>query len=114
MSEFAADGRLVLQLKLPYGDTYRAFLAGWAGRPATRPAVAVDGTTLYASWNGATGIARWQVLTGTDAAHLTPAATVAWSGLETAIALDGTAAAVAVRALDAHGRILGTSKVVGT
>ena len=114
VSEFAPDGRVVLQLKLPYGDTYRAFLGGWAGRPATRPAVAVDGTTVYASWNGATGIARWQVLTGADAARLTPAATVAWSGLEATIALDGAAAAVAVRALDAHGRILGTSKVVGT
>ena len=63
-------GSLLLQLKLPYGDTYRAYLGAWAGRPATRPAVAVGGKTLYASWNGRTGIARWQFLTGADAAHL--------------------------------------------
>jgi hypothetical protein len=112
VSEFAADGRLVLHLRLPYGDTYRAYLGGWSGRPASRPAVAVDGQTLYASWNGATRIARWQLLTGTEAAHLKPAATVPWSGLEAAIALGRTAGAVAVRALDAHGAILGTSQVV--
>ena len=113
VSEFGADGRLLLQLKLPYGDTYRAYLGAWAGRPTTRPAVAVDGKMLYASWNGATGIARWQILGGADAAHLEPAGEQSWTGLETAIALDGNARAVAVRALDAHGHVLGTSKVIG-
>ena len=114
VSEFGADGRLLLQLKLPYGDTYRAYLGAWAGRPTTRPAVAVEGRTLFASWNGRTGIARWQVLAGTDAAHLEPAGEQAWTGLETSIALDGTAKAVAVRALDAHGNVLGTSTVIAS
>ncbi len=113
-SEFGADGTLLLQLKLPYGDTYRAYLGSWTGRPGGRPAVAVDGNTLYASWNGATGIARWQVLAGTDAGHLAPAGEQAWTGLESAIELDGQAQVVAVRALDAQGRVLGTSSPVGT
>ena len=114
VSEFAASGALLLQLRLPYGDTYRAYLAGWAGRPAARPAVAVDGKTLYASWNGATRIAGWQLLAGPDAAHLAPAARQAWSGLEAAIPLDGTAKVVAVRALAASGKVLGTSSATGT
>ena len=113
VSEFGADGRLLLQLKLPYGDTYRAYLGAWAGRPATRPAVAVDGKKLYASWNGRTGIARWQLLAGADPSHLAPAGEQAWSGLETAIALDGAAKAVAVQALDVNGHVLGTSNVIG-
>ena len=113
VSEFGADGRLLLQLRLPYGDTYRAYLGAWAGRPATRPTAAVDSKTLYASWNGRTGIARWQLLAGADAAHLAPAGEQAWTGLETAIALDGTARAVAVRALDANGHVLGTSNAAG-
>ena len=113
VSEFGADGRLLLQLKLPYGDTYRAYLGAWAGRPATRPAVAVDGKKLYASWNGRTGIARWQLLAGADPSHLAPAGEQAWSGLETAIALDGAAKAVAVQALDVNGHVLGTSNVTG-
>jgi len=113
VSEFGADGRLLLQLKLPYGDTYRAYLGAWAGRPASRPAVVVDGKRLYASWNGRTGITRWQLLAGADASHLAPAGEQAWTGLETAIALDGTAKAVAVRALAANGHVLGTSNVAG-
>ena len=47
------------------------------------------------------------------AAHLAPAGEQAWTGLETAIALDGAAKAVAVRALDANGHVLGTSNVTG-
>ena len=113
MSEFAADGRLLLQLKLPYGDTYRAYLSTWNGRPATSPAVAVEGKSLYVSWNGKTGIARWQLLAGSDAAHLEPVKEQAWSGLEDVITLAGTSGAVAVRALDAQGTVLGTSKVIG-
>jgi hypothetical protein len=113
VSEFGADGRLLLELKLPYGDTYRAYLGAWAGRPATRPRVAVDGKKLYASWNGRPGIARWQLLAGADPSHLAPAGEHAWTGLETAIALDGTAKAVAVRALGANGHVLGTSNAAG-
>ena len=85
---------------------------GWAGRPSSRPAVALDGSTVYASWNGETGIARWQLLAGPDSAHLQPAVTQAWSGLETAIPFDGAAKAIAVRALDPHGHVLGTSNVI--
>jgi hypothetical protein len=114
VSEFGADGNVVLQLKLPYGDTYRAFLGDWTGRPNTRPSVAVSGTNLYASWNGATGIARWELLAGSDAEHLEAAGQQAWSGLESAFALDGKAKVVAVRALDARGNVLGASRPIGT
>ena len=34
VSEFARDGRLRFQMKLPYGDSYRAYRSVWAGRPA--------------------------------------------------------------------------------
>ena len=112
VSRFAPDGTLLLQLRLPYGDTYRAFQGAWDGAPVAPPAVTVDGDTLYASWNGATRVARWQVLAGPDAAHLTPTAQQSWTGLETAIALPGDAKAVAVRALDRGGKALAISQVV--
>ncbi|HST17585.1 MAG TPA: arylsulfotransferase family protein [Gaiellaceae bacterium] len=112
VSEFAPDGRLRFQLKLPYGDTYRAYRSVWAGRPAAKPIAAVDGGTVYASWNGATGIARWEALAGPDAAHLQVVGTAPWRDLETAIPAAGAAGIVAVRALDAHGRVLGTSRPV--
>jgi hypothetical protein len=81
----------------------------WVGRPAAKPVAAVDGGTVYASWNGATGIARWEALAGPDAANLRVVGASPWSDLETAIPAAGATGVVAVRAFDAHGRALGTS-----
>ncbi len=112
VSEFARDGRLRFQMKLPYGDSYRAYRSVWAARPATPPVAAVHAGTVYASWNGATGIARWEALAGPDQSHLEPVGSAAWAGLETAIPASSTAGVVAVRALDSRGRVLGTSRIV--
>ena len=76
------------------------------------PVAAVHAGTVYASWNGATGIARWEALAGPDQAHLEPVGSAAWAGLETAIPASSTAGVVAVRALDSRGRVLGTSRIV--
>ena len=113
VSEFGRDGTVRFQLKLPYGDTYRAYRSTWTGRPATRPVAAAGEGKVYASWNGETGIARWQVLGGEDASHLHVVGGGAWAGLETAIGADTAGVKlVAVRALDAQGRTLGTSRSV--
>jgi arylsulfotransferase ASST len=112
VTEYSAAGRVRFQLALPYGDTYRGYRLGWAGQPGGKPAVAVSGDRVYASWNGKLGIARWQVLAGPDPDHLAPVASRPWSGLETQIGLETPPAAVAVRALDAHGRTLGQSAVL--
>ncbi|HZO34749.1 MAG TPA: arylsulfotransferase family protein [Gaiellaceae bacterium] len=113
VSEFGPDGGLRFQLKLPYGDTYRAYRSTWRGRPATRPVAAAGDGKVYASWNGETGIARWQVLGGDDAAHLRVIGGGTWAGLETTLRADTSAKVVAVRALDAQGHVLGTSPTVG-
>jgi len=111
-TEFAPDGSVRFELKLPYGDTYRAFRYPWTGRPATPPAVAADRGVVYASWNGETGIARWQVLGGDDDSHLEPLASAPWRGLETAIHVGKLPHTVEARAFDASGRALGTSAPV--
>jgi hypothetical protein len=112
VTEFGPNGRIRFELALPYGDTYRAYRLPWSGDPGGKPGVAVDGDRVYASWNGKLGIARWQVLAGPDAGHLAPVASRPWAGLETAILLETPPKAVAVRALDARGRLLGRSNVV--
>ena len=56
---------------------------------------------MYASWNGATGIASWRVLAGPSPAQLTPVAGAAKSGFETTIATPGPEPYVAVQALNA-------------
>ncbi|MGH3025513.1 MAG: arylsulfotransferase family protein, partial [Gaiellaceae bacterium] len=84
----------------------------WTGRPSGKPIAAVDGNTVYASWNGSTAVASWQVLAGSDAKHLSRVAEAPWNGLETAIPTKTSDGVVAVRALDATGRTLATSAVV--
>ena len=113
VSEFSPSGALRFQMKLPYGDSYRAYRSIWRGRPAAPPTVAVSAGTVYASWNGETGIARWQAVAGPDKTHLTVVGGAPWSDLETAIPVETSSAKlVAVRALDASGDVLGTSPVV--
>jgi hypothetical protein len=112
VTEFTPAGKVRFQMTLPYGDSYRGFRLPWAGNPGGRPLVAADGDRVYASWNGKRGIARWQVLAGADADHLSVIASRAWAGLETTIGLETPPKAVAVRALDGSGRTLGQSDVL--
>jgi hypothetical protein len=113
-TEFAADGTVLSDVLLPAGATsYRAFRFEWTGHPTDLPRVAVTGsrdrTTVHASWNGATAVARWDVLAGATPATMTVVATSARTGFETAIALPTASTYVAVRAVDASGRTLATS-----
>ena len=113
-SELDAEDRLLFDVRLPGDyDTYRAFRFDWTGRPANPPALAAardgDRVTAYASWNGATGVARWQLLAGTRADALSPVGEAPSTGFETAIEGASTQPLVAVRALDASGKVLATS-----
>jgi hypothetical protein len=97
-------------------DSYRAFRIPWSGAlPAAPPDVAASSargkTTVFASWNGATDVASWQVLAGSQAGSLSPAGGARFAGFETAIRLPAAQRFVQVRALDASGKVLGTSKV---
>jgi hypothetical protein len=116
-TEYAADGSVRFDAQMARGgQTYRALRFPWSGRPKTQPRLAVvPGTgrpVLYASWNGATDVARWQLLTGAGLSALKPEATAAKTGFETrlvAIAAKGYAVAVA---LDRDGRPLARSAPV--
>jgi len=117
-SEFSSRGRLLFDASLPQDDgSYRAYRAKWRATPRTRPAIAVhraggSGVSVYASWNGATRVARWRILAGQSASSLKPVATVRKRSFETRADLAGTATTFAVRALDSDGRVLGTSAAV--
>jgi hypothetical protein len=71
----------------------------------------VGTTAVYASWNGATDVASWQLLAGSSAGHLAVASTTPKSGFETVIPAPA-AAFFQVRALSAAGKVLGTSGTV--
>ncbi len=117
LTEFAPDGSIVFDAKLPRaGQTYRAVRMPWVGRPLTKPTLTsrrVNGRTrLYASWNGATELARWHIRTGSRATNLRDAATVPAKGFETAIELHHRPAFAAVTALDSAGRPLASSPAI--
>jgi hypothetical protein len=112
-SEFAADGKTVFDARLPGPDlSYRVYLGPWAGQPLGPPSGAArrngSTTTVYASWNGATKVASWRVLGGASGQLAT--ASRGRAGFETAIPVTSTDSAFRVQALDARGRVLGTSR----
>lgn len=117
-SEFRPNGELLYDLRFPTNDqSYRAFRFDWTATPATPPKLAaapdeIGGYALHASWNGATQIAHWQVLSGKNATSLEPIALVPKSGFETAITAHPTGGYVAVAALDVNGKRLGVSAPV--
>ena len=109
-SEFTADGELVFDGRIGEGnDNYRAYRGAWAGRPATKPALVIDGREAVASWNGATGVARWQLLAGARRAAVRPVADVVKRGFETTLTVPRGARVVVARALGPRGRTLGES-----
>jgi len=114
-SEHAPDGKLLLDGTLTRAnDSYRTVRSPWPGLPRTGPSLLADargeGTTIYASYNGAVGVARWEVLAGSSADALKPVGTGARKGFETQIDVEAEGPFFAVRALAADGRQMGRSK----
>jgi hypothetical protein len=120
ISEYAGDGSLLFDAHLPFDMSfYRAFRFPWSGRPLSPPAVLAslnntgEETIVHMSWNGATGVSWWRVLAGRDPGALAPQTTIsAASGFEPSTILPAKYGYVAVQALDAARRVLGTSHAV--
>jgi hypothetical protein len=115
LTEYSKSGKPLLDAIFPGPDiSYRAFLEPWTGKPSSSPSGAgrTQGskTTIYASWNGATQVAKWDVLGGSSASHLGKLTTANKGGFETVIPLTHTASVYEVEALDSKGHVLGHSK----
>ena len=117
VTEFGPAGDVRFDAKFD-GDAwnYRAFRGVWVGRPATKPdAVALKrngNVTVYASWNGSTETAYWQVAAGETRSSLQTLKTVAAVPFETAVPVAGAPLFVSVTALDASRKPLAVSPVV--
>jgi hypothetical protein len=122
-TEFSSSGHVLLDGTLGKNvQDFRTYLFPWSGQPSTAPAIAVQttaaGASVYASWNGATEVASWQVVqepaggggSSSSSASLAPLTTAARSGFQTTIPVSASAGTyVAARALSATGQVLGTS-----
>lgn len=123
-SEFSHDGKLLMKAQfgaIGLTENYRAFKANWTGNPDSTPAIwstansTTTPTTFYVSFNGATEVASWRFLGGsnkTDAG--TVLGTADKQGFETTFVAESFVAWGSVEALDAAGTILATSPVSKT
>jgi hypothetical protein len=113
-SEFTQSGDLLFDAEFVTNDgtnqSYRAYRLPWKGQPTTSPDLVVRqepvGATAYVSWNGATEVAAWRFLAGSDRSSAATVATVEPMGFETAVDVPDEAY-VAVEALDSEGNVIG-------
>lgn len=125
-SEYAGEGNtqgngsqnLLYDAKLPGSDiSYRAFRNQWTGTPYYPPSAAAravaGSNVVYASWNGSTETRAWRVLAGSNPHSLSVVVRHApRSGFETAVTTNSPGPYFQVQALNARGKVLGTSRVV--
>ncbi|KAJ6503554.1 ASST-domain-containing protein [Mycena sanguinolenta] len=99
-------------------SSYRAFQTStlqFTGHPTVPPNVSVTDGDIYVSWNGATHVASYTLLTGSSVNDVKqPVASVPKSGFETKISGARTAEFIAIEALAANGTVLGISAVYST
>jgi Arylsulfotransferase (ASST) len=116
-TEYSEDGAVLFDARLPRGgQNYRTLRFDWTGAPKEPPRLAsppgATGGVLYASWNGATTVAAWQLLTGASVTALTAQARTTRLGFETALQVPPGARFAKAVALDANGKPLGLSPSV--
>jgi hypothetical protein len=114
-SEFDEGNNLVFDGAFPTGyNSYRAYRFEWVGEPDTRPTATAQRTSggdtvVEAVWNGATEVARWDVVDASG--HRDPVASADWNGLDTTISVGEFLSSVVVVAKDRAGREIGRSAV---
>jgi Arylsulfotransferase (ASST) len=117
-TEHNADGTVRLAGNLPKDNqSYRAYKAEWTGQPLDQPALGLrtdNGNVIVsASWNGATKVTKWRANSGTQPGALQGAPVEAdRSGFETTLQIQGTPEYVVAEALDATGKVLGSSSAI--
>ncbi len=119
-SEYTQSGRQIFKayFRSP-AQSYRAYRDHWTGLPLGSPSIDVKRAgagrvTVYASWNGATQVVRWRVLTGSTHTKFRAVAHAHWLSFETTIPVRTNQPQVEVQAIAANGKVLGTSRAVST
>ncbi|KAK5631305.1 hypothetical protein RRF57_007019 [Xylaria bambusicola] len=102
-----------------YPVNYRAFKMDWKAYPTWDPAIVVLGGEtngqfkIYVSWNGATEVARWQLIVGDSYDNVTDSVTVVLrAGFETEILLKPRQLFIRAAALDKDDSVLGMTAII--
>ncbi len=117
ITEFDSHGKAVFDARfIDANQSYRAYRYAWTGTPWAAPAFGTrtrkGTTTVYASWNGSTQLARWNVLGGSSPSKMRVIASAGKTAFETPIKLRSSQAYLEVQALDASGKVLGKTKPI--
>jgi hypothetical protein len=117
VTEFAPNGSIVLDARLPHGgQNYRALRFPWHATPHTRPDVAYrfrrGHGKMYVSWNGATDVAAWRLEAGPRKSALVAQGAVERRGFETVLPVPHGLRWGRAVALDAKGNELRRSAIV--
>lgn len=116
-SAFDARGSVTLDATFEAANqSYRSRLQAWSARPWLPPDVMVVANepepVFRVSWNGATGVDRWQLFDPyADIDSIVPVS-VAATGFETLLSGPAGMRHAAIRALDADGQELGHSRTI--
>ncbi|HEX3433776.1 MAG TPA: arylsulfotransferase family protein, partial [Solirubrobacteraceae bacterium] len=119
-TEYGADGGVLLDGTLGRGvQNFRTYLSPWVGHPSEPPAIAASqaggAVTVSTSWNGATEVASWRLLSGPSPSSLSEFANVPRSGFQASatvtppVSVSAQPLYVQSQALSAGGAVLGTS-----
>jgi arylsulfotransferase ASST len=100
-----AGHNIVFESRIDGAYSYRTLRSPWSGTPRNPPTLTVhrngSSVTANATWNGATGVVRWELLGGPDAQHLRVLRDVPYTGFQMSqtMAVAGTDRVFAVRAV---------------
>ena len=122
LSEHQADGTPVMYSWIALTGTmiYRCMKFNWTATPVTSPTVwsysnGGEGTVVYASWNGATEVSKWNFYSSqTKQGPWKQIATEAKTGFETHLQHDAFSPFVYAEAVDSKGKVLKKSSVEKT
>jgi hypothetical protein len=116
---FDPSGEMLFDVGLPKGlFSYRGLWLPWKSSPAHSPTIAAgrdqsSGANLvYASWNGATEVAGWQVDAGEAAGVMRNVGVATRRGFETIIPLHRSLRVASITPLDRAGAALSQSRLI--
>ncbi|TSI18487.1 arylsulfotransferase family protein [Brevibacterium aurantiacum] len=115
-SEFTNDGKLLYDATFTGGSNYRAYRFDWQATPsapptATRSEPGEGITRVHMSWNGASDVAAWRILSGDSEEQLEETAVVDRTGFETAADITPAGSRIVVEAVNEDKERIGSTIV---
>lgn len=115
-SEFTNDGKLLYDASFTGGSNYRAYRFDWHATPSAPPTATKSEpgegiTRVHMSWNGASDVAAWRILSGDSEEQLEETAVVDRTGFETTADITPAGSRIVVEAVDENKERIGSTAV---